>query len=69
MTCHITITWDPEAGLWAAVSRDLPDLALEDPSLDALRERAREIALSRPPQNSQESPDQVCFHYDGPNCR
>jgi hypothetical protein len=37
----ITTTWDSEASVWVATSEDVPGLALESGSLDALMERVR----------------------------
>jgi len=37
----ITTTWDAEASVWIATSEDVPGLALESGSLDALMERVR----------------------------
>ena len=37
----ITFTWDDEASVWIAESRDLPGLILESGSLDALMERVK----------------------------
>lgn len=37
----ITTTWDTDAAVWIATSEDVPGLALESGSLDALMERVR----------------------------
>ena len=37
----ITTTWDTESLVWIATSEDVPGLALESGSLDALMERVR----------------------------
>lgn len=37
----ITTAWDAEASVWIATSDDVPGLALESGSLDALMERVR----------------------------
>lgn len=37
----ITTTWDADASVWIATSEDVPGLALESGSLDALMERVR----------------------------
>ena len=37
----ITTTWDTESSVWIATSEDIPGLALESGSLDALMERVR----------------------------
>ena len=37
----ITFTWDNEADVWIATSKDIPGLVLESGSFDALMERVR----------------------------
>jgi len=37
----VTMTWDNEVGVWIATSVDIPGLALESGSFDALLERVR----------------------------
>lgn len=37
----ITFTWDNEANVWIATSKDIPGLVLESGSFDALLERTR----------------------------
>ena len=37
----IDLSWDSEAAVWVATSKDIPGLILESGSLDALIERAR----------------------------
>lgn len=37
----INLIWDEEAGIWVATSDDIPGLALESGSFDALIERVR----------------------------
>lgn len=41
MGCTVDIVWDSEAQVWVATSEDVPGLALESDSLDALLERVR----------------------------
>ncbi|MCH5150264.1 MAG: DUF1902 domain-containing protein [Spirochaetales bacterium] len=41
MTYLVNMTWDNEAAVWVATSDDVPRLALESGSLDALMERVR----------------------------
>lgn len=41
MELTIKMTWDPEARVWIAESEDVPGLALESGSFDALLERVR----------------------------
>ena len=37
----IELTWDNEAAVWTATSKDIPGLVLESGSIDALIERVR----------------------------
>ena len=41
MKCDIEFLWDADAGVWVATSKDVPGLALESGSFDALLERVR----------------------------
>jgi len=41
MECKVSLTWDDEAYVWLASSADVPGLALESGSLDALMERVK----------------------------
>ena len=41
MNCSIEFLWDTEAGVWVATSEDVPGLALESESFDALLEKVR----------------------------
>ena len=41
MECKVALTWDDEAYVWLASSADVPGLALESGSLDALMERVK----------------------------
>ena len=41
MSCRIDFTWDNEAAVWIATSKDVPGLVLESGSFDALIERVR----------------------------
>ena len=43
MDCKIKLFWDSEAAVWMATSDDLPGLALEAGSVDALIERVKYI--------------------------
>ncbi len=36
---HIQADWDPEAQVWTATSDDVPGLATESPTLEALAEK------------------------------
>lgn len=41
MDANILMTWDKEAAVWVATSEDVPGLALESGSFDALVERVK----------------------------
>jgi Zn-finger nucleic acid-binding protein len=41
MECNVSLKWDDEAYVWLASSTDVPGLALESGSLDALMERVK----------------------------
>ena len=41
MECNVSLIWDNEAFVWLASSTDVPGLALESGSLDALMERVK----------------------------
>ncbi len=43
MQCKVKILWDNEADIWVAKSDDLPGLALESGSCDALIEKVKYI--------------------------
>ena len=43
MDCKIKLFWDSDAAVWSATSEDLPGLALESGSFDALVERVKYI--------------------------
>jgi predicted RNase H-like HicB family nuclease len=38
---HVQADWDPEAGVWVATSEDVPGLATEAETLEALTEKLR----------------------------
>jgi len=40
---HVQADWDPEAGVWVATSDDVPGLATEGETIEALTERLRTI--------------------------
>lgn len=41
MKCKIKFSWDDEAAVWIATSKDVPGLVLEGGSFDGLLERVR----------------------------
>jgi predicted RNase H-like HicB family nuclease len=38
---HVDAVWDPEAGVWVATSEDVPGLATEAVTIEALTEKLR----------------------------
>jgi predicted RNase H-like HicB family nuclease len=40
-TYHVQADWDPEAGVWVATSEDVPGLATEADTIEALTEKLR----------------------------
>jgi predicted RNase H-like HicB family nuclease len=40
---HVQADWDPEAGVWVATSDDVPGLATEAETIEALAEKLRAI--------------------------
>ena len=40
---HVDADWDPEAEVWVATSDDVPGLATEAPTVEALSEKLRII--------------------------
>ncbi len=44
MEYHVNLMWDAEALVWIATSEDIPGLALENGSFDALLEQVRYAA-------------------------
>jgi predicted RNase H-like HicB family nuclease len=40
---HVQADWDPEAGVWVATSEDVPGLATEAATIEALAEKLRTI--------------------------
>lgn len=41
VTYHVQADWDPEAGVWVATSEDVPGLATEADTIEALTDRLR----------------------------
>ena len=42
-TYHVQADWDPEAGVWVATSEDVPGLATEAETIEALMQKLRVI--------------------------
>jgi hypothetical protein len=40
---HVEADWDPEAEVWVATSHDVPGLATEAPTVEALAEKLRVV--------------------------
>jgi predicted RNase H-like HicB family nuclease len=40
-TYHVQADWDPETGVWVATSEDVPGLATEAETIEALTEKLR----------------------------
>ena len=40
---HVHADWDPEADVWVATSDDVPGLATEAPTIEALTEKLRNL--------------------------
>jgi len=43
LTYHVQADWDPHAGVWVATSEDVPGLATESETIEALTGRLRVI--------------------------
>ncbi len=61
MEYHVNLTWDSEASVWIATSKDIPGLALESGSFDALLERVRYAAPELLELNSCEKATVLVF--------
>jgi predicted RNase H-like HicB family nuclease len=42
-TYHVQADWDPEAGVWVTTSEDVPGLATEADTIEALTEKLRVV--------------------------
>ncbi len=62
MSYNITVNWDGEAGVWCAISDEIP-LALESNSFDALVEKTKHVAREILELNNKlDSAAQLCFN-------
>ena len=62
MSYNITVHWDGEAGVWCAISDEIPR-ALESNSFDALIEKTKRIAREiLELNNNLENAAQLCFN-------
>jgi hypothetical protein len=60
----VQFSWDAEAGVWTAESADVPGLALEDASFDALTARVRAAIPELVELNRLKKRDAVRFLMD-----
>ena len=65
MEYEVHFTWDPEASVWIAESKDIPGLVLEGGSLDALMERVRYAAPELLDLNSAKEQLPLCPSWQG----
>ena len=61
MVYRIKLKWDAEAEVWIATSRDVPGLALESGSFDALVEKVRFAVPELIDLNGQEKPVRLFY--------
>lgn len=64
MEYEVHFTWDPEASVWIAESKDIPGLVLEGGSLDALMERVRYAAPELLDLNSAKKLPSILFKVE-----
>jgi predicted RNase H-like HicB family nuclease len=63
-TYHVHADWDPEAKVWVATSDDVPGLATEASTIEALTEKLRIMIPELLEANqllSSEEPDSIAF--------
>jgi predicted RNase H-like HicB family nuclease len=61
---RVQADWDPEAGVWVATSEDVPGLATEAPTVEALAEKLRIMIPELLEANqllSDHQPDAIAF--------
>lgn len=61
---HVHADWDPEAEVWVATSDDVPGMATEAPTIEALTEKLRVLIPELLEANqllSGEQPDAIAF--------
>lgn len=64
LTYHVHADWDPEAEVWVATSDDVPGMATEAPTIEALTEKLRILIPELLEANqllSGEQPDAIAF--------
>ncbi len=64
MEYEVHFTWDSEASVWIAESKDIPGLVLEGGSLDALMERVRYAAPELLELNSAKKLPSILFKVE-----
>jgi predicted RNase H-like HicB family nuclease len=62
-TYHIQADWDPEAGVWVATSEDVPGLATEAETIEALTEKLR-IMIPELLEANQMLPDNLAISFE-----
>jgi len=65
---HVQADWDPEANVWVATSEDVPGLATEAPTIEALTEKLRILVPELLEANqvfSGDQPQTVSFELTG----
>lgn len=65
---HIQADWDPEAGVWVATSDDVPGLATEAETIEALAEKLRTMVPELLEANQlfpRDRPKEVAFELTG----
>jgi len=61
---HVHSDWDPDAEVWVATSDDVPGMATEAPTIEALTEKLRTLIPELLEANqllSGEQPDAIAF--------
>jgi len=61
---HVHSDWDPDAEVWVATSYDVPGMATEAPTIEALTEKLRTLIPELLEANqllSGEQPDAIAF--------
>jgi predicted RNase H-like HicB family nuclease len=62
-TYHIQADWDPEAGVWIATSEDVPGLATEAETVEALTEKLR-VMIPELLEANQMLPDNLAISFE-----
>ncbi len=62
-TYHIQADWDPEASVWVATSEDVPGLATEAETIEALTEKLR-VMIPELLEANQMLPDHLAISFE-----